>query len=134
MNNKEIFSSNLRRYMQLNQTTRKKLSDDLGVSYYTITDWVNGKKYPRMDKVEMLAAYFNILISDLVEDKSEIQKNNDTQKDIVERSEISESRKALIDFAMSVPEDKADLILRVMKSILEDSWLFYQFVQVLNPK
>ena len=121
MNNKEIFSSNLRRYMQLNQTTRKKLSDDLGVSYYTITDWVNGKKYPRMDKVEMLAAYFNILISDLVEDKSEIQKNNDTQKDIVERSEISESRKALIDFAMSVPEDKADLILRVMKSILEDS-------------
>lgn len=33
----------------------------------------------------------------------------------------SESRQQLIDFAQSVPEDKADLMLRVMKSILEDN-------------
>lgn len=33
---------------------------------------------------------------------------------------ISEKRKELIDFARSVPEDKAEMILRVMKSILGD--------------
>ena len=34
---------------------------------------------------------------------------------------ISDNRQALIDFAMSVPDDKVEMILRVMKSILEDS-------------
>ena len=32
---------------------------------------------------------------------------------------LSEKKKALIDFAQSVPEDKAEMILRVMKSIVE---------------
>ena len=32
---------------------------------------------------------------------------------------LSEKRKALIDFAMSVPEDKAEKILQVMKLIVE---------------
>lgn len=36
-------------------------------------------------------------------------------------TEVSESRQQLINFAQSVPEDKADLMLRVMKSILEDN-------------
>ena len=34
---------------------------------------------------------------------------------------ISEKRQALIDFAKSVPDDKAEMILKVMKSILGDS-------------
>ena len=33
---------------------------------------------------------------------------------------LSEKRRALIEFAMSVPEDKADMILQVMKTILKN--------------
>lgn len=33
---------------------------------------------------------------------------------------LSEKRKALIQFAMSVPEDKAEMILQVMKTILKN--------------
>ena len=33
---------------------------------------------------------------------------------------LSEKRKALMDFAMSVPEDKAELLLQVMRTILEN--------------
>lgn len=69
MNNKNIFASNLKHYMYINQKTRKDVSEAIGVSYYTFSDWVNGKKYPRMDKVELLAEYFGILKSDLIEDK-----------------------------------------------------------------
>lgn len=69
MNNKNIFAENLRRYMKENDKSRKEVSEALGVSYYTFSDWVNGKKYPRMDKVEKLAKYFGILKSDLIEDK-----------------------------------------------------------------
>ena len=87
MDNKNIFAENLNRYMKENGKSRRDISDALGVSYYTVTDWVKGKKYPRMDKVEMLANYFCILKSDLIEDKSEehreMQKKNDILSDIV---------------------------------------------------
>lgn len=72
MDNKNIFAKNLKFYMKLQGKTRKKVCEDLGFSYYTFSDWVNGKKYPRMDKVEILAQYFGVLKSDLIEDKNNI--------------------------------------------------------------
>ena len=110
MDNKNIFANNLKRYMALNKKSRKDISAALGISYYTITDWVNGKKYPRMDKVEKLAQYFGCQKSDLIEEKEEMPTEYDG---------LSEKRKALMQFAMSVPDDKAEMILRVMKSIVE---------------
>ena len=112
MDNKNIFAANLKKYMQEHQKSRREVCESLGVSYYTFTDWVNGKKYPRMDKVEMLANYFGILKSDLIEDKTQKEKPPGDE-------ELSEGKRALIDFAKSVPDDKVDLILRVMKSIVE---------------
>ena len=71
MNHKEIFSFNLRKKMDEADKTRQDISDALNISYFTVTDWVKGKKMPRMDKVEKLAEYFNCLISDLIEEKKE---------------------------------------------------------------
>ena len=56
--------------MKQKDKSRKDVADAIGVSYYTFTSWVTGKKYPRMDKVEMLADYFGILKSDLIEEKT----------------------------------------------------------------
>ena len=69
MDNKNVFASNLNHYMKLHKKTRKDICNDLGFSYYTVTDWVKGKKYPRMDKVELLANYFGVKKSDLIEEK-----------------------------------------------------------------
>lgn len=71
MDNKNVFASNLNHYMKLNKVSRKQLSEVLGLSYFTVTDWVKGKKYPRMDKVEMIADYFGIKKSDLIENKED---------------------------------------------------------------
>lgn len=80
--------------MALQEKSRNDISRDLGISYYTVTDWVKGKKFPRMDKVEMLANYFGVLKSDLIEDKSEehyeMQKNNDIISDAVVRMRTNE--------------------------------------------
>lgn len=87
MDNKKIFASNLKKYMKLKGKTRREVCGAIGVSYFTFTDWVNGKTYPRMDKVELLARYFGILKSDLIEEKPnshiEMIKKNDTLADIV---------------------------------------------------
>ena len=70
LGNKEIFSKNLRDLMQKKGKDRNQVCDDLGFKYTTFSDWYNGNKYPRIDKIEILAQYFGVLKSDLIEDKA----------------------------------------------------------------
>ena len=77
VNNKNIFAENLRRYMEEAGKTRRDICEALGISYFTISSWVNGTKYPRMDKVEMLAQYFGIQKSDLIEERLTPEKEKD---------------------------------------------------------
>lgn len=66
---KRIFAANLQRYMDINGKKRRDVCEALGLNYSTFTDWIKGKKFPRIDKIEMLADYFGIEKSDLIEDK-----------------------------------------------------------------
>lgn len=68
---KKFFSSNLRKYMSLNNKTQVDLINDLGFNKSAVSTWCNGTRLPRMDKVDALAKYFGIRRSDLIEDKSE---------------------------------------------------------------
>lgn len=68
LGNKEIMARNIRHYMELHNKSRNDMCTALGVKYTTFTDWVNGKAYPRIDKIELMANYFGIQKSDLVED------------------------------------------------------------------
>lgn len=68
LGNKEIMAKNISKYMEKSDVDRNKLSADLGISYTTITDWIKGKTYPRIDKIELLANYFGVSKSDLVEE------------------------------------------------------------------
>lgn len=86
LKNKEIFSQNLRSLMNKNNKDRNQICDDLGLKYTTFTDWVNGKKYPRIDKIELLANYFKVRKSDLIEDQS--QKENEFGADIIDLSNM----------------------------------------------
>lgn len=70
LGNKMVFSQNLKRLMNQFGKDRKQVCDDLGFKYTTFADWYNGNKYPRIDKIEMLANYFGVMKSDLIEDKS----------------------------------------------------------------
>ena len=98
MNNKNIFATNLKHQMALHGKTRRDICEALGFSYYTFSDWVNGKKYPRMDKVEMLANYFGILKSDLIEEK--------TVQDRIEEEPV---KMAELHFEMVMDEDLQEI-------------------------
>lgn len=69
LGNKQVMAKNISRLMKENNIDRKKLSNDLKVKYTTLSDWINAKTYPRIDKIELLADYFNVTKADLVEDK-----------------------------------------------------------------
>ena len=113
MDNKEIFSINLKRLMEQRGVSRQDLSRVLGVSYFTISDWVNGKKYPRMDKVEMLATYFGILKSDLIEDKG-------MNKTLPQVQKLTEGETALLELFRQIPEDAQKMYLEVLRASLKN--------------
>lgn len=68
LGNKEIMSRNLKYYVNRMHKGRKQICNDLGISYSTFTEWYNGKKYPRIDKIELMSNYFGIQKSDLIEE------------------------------------------------------------------
>lgn len=72
LGNKEIMAKNIQYYMALNNKTRQEMCSALGVKYTTFTDWVKGNVYPRIDKIELMANYFGIEKSDLVEERNPI--------------------------------------------------------------
>lgn len=118
MDNKDIFSRNLRYQMEIHNKTRQDISDALGISYFTVTSWANGSKYPRMNKVEQLAKYFGILISDLVEEKTEehreMQKKNDIISDVVIRMQTDETFSAAVESLYKLDQKKLLSILALL--------------------
>ena len=89
LGNKEIMSRNIKYYMTRYNKSRSDMCKALGVKYTTFCDWVNAKTYPRIDKIEMMANYFGIEKSDLVEQKSSktIELNKKDERDIAKRLE-----------------------------------------------
>lgn len=112
LGNKEILSKNLKYYIEKSGKDRRQLAEIWGVPYSTLTGWINAQKYPRIDKIEIMADYFGILKSDLIEEKQEEEKP-------AEDDGLTDDQRALIDFARSLSEEQAALALRVLKSIAE---------------
>lgn len=98
---KEVFAKNLRMYMDRKGKSQKELAEIVGVSAPTMHDWLKAKKYPRIDKIEILADYFGILKSDLIEEKSkdrvEMQKNNAIISDAVVRMRIDKDFMSIVE-------------------------------------
>lgn len=79
---RRIFAKNLNYYMDRAGKNTADLSADLSYPFSTVSDWVHGKKYPRMDKVQAIADYFGILKSSLTEENAPIFPSNAIQLDL----------------------------------------------------
>ena len=111
MDNKRIFSTNLNRLMAIHNKSRKDIAQVLGLSYFTVSDWVNGKKYPRMDKVELLARYFGVSKSELIEEVNFTDNSPKIQS-------ISKDEQLLLELFRQVPEDKQQLVIQMIRVAL----------------
>lgn len=85
--NKEVMSNNLKRMLNERNLSQAELSRRLGFSKSTLADWVSGKSYPRIDKIEKMAGYFNVEKSALIEPKNE---KNEFYHDVVQLPVIGE--------------------------------------------
>ena len=78
LGNKEVMSRNIKKQISQRGLNAKDFANDIGFKYTTVLDWLNAKTYPRIDKIEMMANYFNVEKSDLVEEESSRASSVDT--------------------------------------------------------
>lgn len=104
--NKEIFSKNLKHYMAKRNKNATDICNDLKIKQNTFSDWYNAKTYPRIDKIEMLANYFNCSKSELVEGARIPQYNSEHIQ--------------LIDMYSRLTDSQQELVLSTMRAFLEN--------------
>ena len=87
---------------------------DLGLSKSTLSNMKSGRTAGlSTNTAQKIASYFGVSVGYLLGEEEK------KEKPTVNDDELSENMKTLIDFAKSVPEDKVELVLKVMKSIVE---------------
>jgi len=57
-------ASNIRRFMNEQNISRKKICEDLNIKYTTFCDWINAKSSPKPEALNKLAGYLGIRVSD----------------------------------------------------------------------
>ena len=120
--NKKTLSKNLSYYVEKSGKTQKEISEIVGVAYSTFNDWMKGKKYPRFDKIEIMANYFGILKSDLIEERTEdfeereeMKKKNDIMTNIVLKMRIDPNFRFLVESLYSRNDSE---FVELMKALL----------------
>ena len=111
LGNKEIFAKNLAHYLERSGRDQKEVAEAIGVASSTFNEWMKARKYPRIDKIEMLANYFGVLKSDLIEDASE--KGHSPSE-----PQLTEGEKVLLDLFNRVPKDQQQLVLQMIRAAL----------------
>ena len=113
LGNKEVFAKNLRFYMERFGRTQKELSEVVGVSRSTFNDWTKAKIYPRIDKIEILAQYFGILKSDLIEDKSSEKENSPSEP------QLTEGEQLMLELFRKIPVDRQPEAIDLLRVALK---------------
>ena len=102
--NKEVFGKNLTAYLERFNKSQREMAEIVGVSPSTFNDWANGRKYPRIDKIEFLANYFGIKKSDLIEEANE-------KKESPSKPVLTEGEQLLLDLFRQIPEEQQRVFL-----------------------
>lgn len=105
-----VFSKNLNRLLSYSEKSQKEVADAIGVSPQTFNTWVKGIALPRMSKVQLLADYFGIQKSDLLEEKHDSYYLNEETAQIAQQIYEDKELRALFDAARDIsPEDMKTL-------------------------
>jgi transcriptional regulator with XRE-family HTH domain len=108
LGNQQIFSRNLLRFIKMSQKTQGEVAKYVGVSQGTISDWINGRSYPRMDKIQSLAKFFGVQKSDLVEDVH------------IDKERVSEEDQEVLDLFHKVKKEKRELVLSMIRAAIDN--------------
>lgn len=111
MYDKKIFADNLKKFMQKDNRNQTDIMRITGASQSAVSDWINARKFPRVDKIEMLANYFGVKKSDLIEEKTDLS-GLEIYLDLISKNE---SVRLLLDLIRTMPKDDINALLSIAK-------------------
>ena len=120
---KQIFAKNLKRLMDISGKNQMDLMNDLDLSSSTVSSWCTGQKFHRMGKIQMLADYFNVMKSDLIEDKSEPPETyylNDDARDLAQFMFENPEYKVLFDASRKVKKEDIEFVKQMIDRVRGD--------------
>lgn len=119
--NKQIFANNLYYYMKTKNKTQNDIVRDLGITASTVSDWVLGKKYPRIDKMQKLADYFGVLKSDLTEEHAESQLTEDIElQEYLEHLKNRSEMRMLFSVAKGATKEDIIQAVKIIEALKKD--------------
>ena len=116
--NKDVLSKNLKKYISNIGKDRMTIAEELDLSYSTLTDWVNGKKYPRINNIEKLASYFNVSKSELIEDFEDTKKDNDRLATIIVKLRMNKELLNVVEKLLSLDKAKLESLSRLLDTFI----------------
>lgn len=125
IDNKSIMAENLRRLMHAKGVNATEICNALAFKHNTFSDWVNGRRYPRIDKIEKMAQYFGVDKSELIEPYSKIEKIKELREQYdqltAERERLNkEYKEVLLDFEVQEIIDVVkQMDIKTKKHVLE---------------
>lgn len=114
---KQRIADNIAALLNEKGYSQQDLADALGVNKSTVSAWVSGKKTPRMDKVEDMAAFFRCTVTDVL---------GYTQPEETDefRDRMQAEYGALFDLVEKADEKQRKQIETIIKTIVgeDDDW------------
>ena len=128
MNDTKIMAENIRRLMQEKGVNSKEVIEALGFKQPTFSDWINGKMYPRIDKINKMAEYFGVDTYELTEPHSKIEKLNRFRAQLDEYEQLraeyvalSENNEEFMIELKKMDDKKKDHLLAYMRLLNNES-------------
>lgn len=124
---KAVFQKNLLKYIHLSNKTQKEIADAIHVSPQTFNTWCQGIALPRMEKVQLLADYFSISKSDLIEDKFDTESSsgtyylNDDARELAQFMFENPEYKVLFDASRKVKKEDIKFVKQMIDRIRGDA-------------
>ena len=114
---KEIFAKNLNYFMARTKTSQADICKALGVSSATVSDWCNGNKYPRTDKIQQLADLLGVRFSALTADEGPADYED---QDRLEALHQNPRLGLLFDRSRKMSHDDVEFMLQMADRILKE--------------
>ena len=116
------FAMNLADYMTSRGVTRNDLSRATGIPYTTISNWLQGARFPRPEQLDKLAKYLKVSRADLLDD------GLDEYEKTYRANQQAASRKQELMFALWDGAEKMD------EEGLADVLKYAEFVQARKER
>lgn len=115
---RKVFPKRLEYYMWKTGKKQVDLTTDLGFSSSTVSNWCNGIKLPRMGTIQILANYFGIRKSDLIEEPS----SNEPEPP-APAPQLTKEETELLSLLRAVPAEEQEKVLMAVEVALRSKGL-----------